>query len=183
MRVIHKVYIYASSCFDMVSNSSKVFALGTVFGIVMMIGISGLIPTATADQSTNNISSQTLQKSGPVSINSGPVQFSVSENYSMNLSVSANGFNITFTNLNPDTGIEGIEGEHKQLKEAEAESAQTGLCAVGLGDEDSLPFGVKDNGDISSEADPAGSPESYSASDVVDKCTEYSGYDNMENSW
>lgn len=169
----------------MLSKSSKLFLLGTVFGVVMVIGIAGTVPTAMADQSVvdNNNNRNTELKSGAIGINSENVNFSVTENYSMNVSVSVDGFNISFTNINPDSGLEGIEAEHKQLNEAEAESAQTGLCAVGLGDEDSLPFGVKDNGDISSEADPAGSPDSYSGSDVVDKCTKYDGYDDMYKDW
>lgn len=145
------------------SKSTFMFGLGILVGAVLVLGIASVATPATAQDSA--------KKQSGVSVNTEFVSLTIEDDYSVDVEVRTPNFNVSFTDLNPETGVEGVEADSESMGEEEADASQTGLCAVGLGGEDSpLPFGVKDNGDISSEANPHGVPDTETADDVLEEC-------------
>lgn len=150
------------------SRSKITFVLGVLAGASLVLGVAFVAGPAMAQDDTQNSSEN------GVGINTEFVDLRVGSDYSVDVEVRGPDFQVSFTDLNPDTGVEGVEASSDSMGKEEADAAQTGLCAVGLGAEDSpLPFGVEDNGNISSEAEIDGSDDIYTSDDVLDECTGY----------
>ena len=150
------------------SNSKITFVLGVLAGAGLVLGLAFVAGPAMAQDNTPNNSED------GVDIRTEFVDLSVGSDYSVDVEVRGPDFQVSFTDLNPDTGVEGVEASSDSMGEEEADAAQTGLCAVGLGSEDSpLPFGVENNGNVSSEAEIDGSADVQTADDALDECTKY----------
>lgn len=150
------------------SKSKIMFVLGVLAGATLVVGVASVAGPAMAQDDTQQSSED------GVDISTEFVDFSVGSDYSVDVEVRGPDFQVSFTDLNPETGVEGVEASSDSMGEEEADAAQTGLCAAGLGGEDSpLPFGVEDNGNVSSDAEIDGPADTQRADDVLDECTEY----------
>lgn len=169
------------------SNKIKL-SVNIVTFLFLTILVTASLPTVTAVHNlqesattdTGNITdtidinneTDTTKTSNIIDVNTGSVNFSISDDYSVDVSVSITDFNISLNNLNKDTGVGSIKAEHSAFGKEEARMAKTGICAVGLAGTN-VPVGVEDDGYINSDAEPIESPESNSSSDIVEVCTDY----------
>lgn len=136
---------------------------------VLIVSLLSMTSTVVAQKNVDNITTTTQSGEELIDIETEKVDITIRKDFSMDISVQVNNFSIGFKNISSENGLGKIEGEHSSLDSETVQSAQTGLCAVG--GSDVIPFGVKDNGDISSEAESEGfNPETGKNSDVVDEC-------------
>lgn len=150
------------------TNTKLVFGIGMIAGaITVIMFVSFIGPAMAQGDEEDDITT--------VGFDNDFFELTVDSEYSVDVGVNTPSFDVSFTDINPDTGLEGIDASSDALGEEEADAAQTGLCAVGFGADDSpLPFGVDDSGDISSEEEIDGPADTQTPADVVEECTEHS---------